>query len=85
MIDNVKKSDTWKFQLIIANKFASSIDNDEERVMNSKSDNMEIMPNDEAEEVVEERFELLKNRYCNSCNNRPCHLLNFETLRCGAY
>ena len=53
--------------------------------MNSKSDNMEIMPNDEAEEVVEERFELLKNRYCNSCNNRPCHLLNFETLRCGAY
>ena len=30
----------------------SSIDNDEERVMHSKSDNMKIMINDEADEVI---------------------------------
>ena len=31
-INNLKKSDTWKIQLTIANNFISSIDNDEERV-----------------------------------------------------
>ena len=30
IINNLKKSDTWKIQLTIANKFVSSIDNDEE-------------------------------------------------------
>ena len=30
----------------------SSIDNDEERVMHSKSDNIEIMINDEADEII---------------------------------
>ena len=51
-INNLKKSDTWKIQLTIANNFISSIDNDEERVMHSKSDNIEIMINDEADEVM---------------------------------
>ena len=32
----------------------SSMDNDEERVMHSKSDNLEIMINDEADKVIEE-------------------------------
>ena len=41
IISNLKKSDTWKIQLTIANNFMSSIDNDEERVMHSKSDKME--------------------------------------------
>ena len=39
--NNLKKPDTWKIQLIIANNFISSLDNDEERVMHSKSDNIE--------------------------------------------
>ena len=52
IINNLKKSDTWKIQLTIANNFISSIDNDEERVMHSKSDNIEIMINDEADEVI---------------------------------
>ena len=52
IINNLKKSDTWKIQLTIANNFISSIDNDEERVMHSKSDNIEIMINDEADEVM---------------------------------
>ena len=41
IINNLEKSGTWKIQLTIANKFISSIDNDEQRVMNSKSDNVE--------------------------------------------
>ena len=52
IINNLKKSDTWKIQLTIANNFISSIDNDEERVMHSKSDNIEIMINDEANDVI---------------------------------
>ena len=39
-------------QLTIANNFISSIYNDEKRVMYSKSDNIEIMINDEADEVI---------------------------------
>ena len=38
----------------MANKFISSIDNEEERVMHSKSDNKRIMISDEADEVIEE-------------------------------
>ena len=39
IINNLKKYDTWKIQLIIANILISSLDGDEERVMHSKSDN----------------------------------------------
>ena len=53
IINNLKKSDTWKIQLSIANNFISSIDNDEEHVMHSKSDNIEIMMNDKADEIIE--------------------------------
>ena len=52
IINNLKKSDAWKIQLTIANTFISSIDNDEECAMHSKSDNIEIMINDEADEVI---------------------------------
>ena len=38
IINNLKKSNTCKIQLTIANNFISSIDNDEECVMHSKSD-----------------------------------------------
>ena len=40
--------------------------NDEERVMNSKSDNTKIMMNDEADEVIKQLFDSLKNRYQNN-------------------
>ena len=43
ILNNFKKSDTWKIKLTIAINFTSSEDIDEERVMHSKSDNMEIM------------------------------------------
>ena len=39
-------NDTRKIQLTIANNFIYFIDNDEERVMHSKKDNIKIMMND---------------------------------------
>ena len=66
IINNLKKPGTWKIQLTMANNFFSSLDNDEERVMHSKSDNIEIMISDEADEVIKELFDSLKNRYPNN-------------------
>ena len=60
---NLQKSDTWKIQLIIAINFISSKDVDEERVINSKRNNTEFMPYDNANEVVSELFESLFSRY----------------------
>ena len=48
IINNSKKSETWKIQLTMANSFISSTDNNEEHVMHCKSDNIDIMINDEA-------------------------------------
>ena len=66
IINNLKKSDTWQIQLTIANNFIPSIDNGEERVMHSKSDNIEIMINDGADEAEKNYFDSLKNRYQNN-------------------
>ena len=53
------------------NFFSSDDDNDEERVMHSKRDNIEIMISDEEDEAIKELFDSLKNRYQN----------NLESLR----
>ena len=50
IINNLKKSDSWKIQLTIANNFISSIYNDEEGVMPSKWDNIETIIDDAADE-----------------------------------
>ena len=63
IMNNLKKSDTWKVQLIIENNFIFSIDNDEERKMHSKSDNTEIMINHEADDVIKKLLDSLKNTY----------------------
>ena len=47
---NLKKPDTWKIQLTIASNFILSIDN--EYVMLSKSDNIEITISNKADEVI---------------------------------
>ena len=52
----------WKIQLTIASSFISSTDNDEECVLHSKSDNIEIMMNDEGDEIMKQLFDSLKNR-----------------------
>ena len=41
----------------MANIFISSIDNDEDHVIHSKSNNMEIMIDGEADEVINELFD----------------------------
>ena len=63
IIKDLKKSDTWKIQLAITINFISSRDDDEECVIHAKSDNIEIMINDIALEVVEELFQSLLFRY----------------------
>ena len=46
-MNDLKKSDTWGIWLTMALNFISSKDNDEECIMHSKSDNIEIMVNNE--------------------------------------
>ena len=58
VINNLKKISPWKINFI-----SSRDDYDEERVMHSKSDNIEIMISDEADEVMKKVFDSLKNRY----------------------
>ena len=49
--------------MTISINFISFKDNDEECVMHSKSDNIEIAVNDNADEVIQELFQLLLSRY----------------------
>ena len=62
-IINLQKSDSWKVQLTIEINVISSKDVDEEPVMHSKSDNIEFMLDNNANEVVNELFESLLSRY----------------------
>ena len=59
-MNNLKKSDTLKIQLKIANNFISSIDNDEEHLIHSNSENIKIMVSDKADEVIKELLIHLK-------------------------
>ena len=63
IITDLQKSSTWKIQLTIAVNFISSEDNDEEQVMHSRSDNIEVLAYDNVNEVIKEIFELLFSRY----------------------
>ena len=66
IIIDLTKSDRWRIQLTLTFNFISSKDdNDEERVMHSKRDNIEIMISDEGDEVIKKLFDSLKNRYQN--------------------
>ena len=51
IITNLKKSNTWKIQLTIADNSIFSIDNDEEHVMLLQNDNIGIMIN-EADKAI---------------------------------
>ena len=82
IINNLKKSDTWKIQLSIANNFISSIDNDEECVMHSKSDNIDIMINDETDAIIKELFDSLKNRYQNRKQKTTINPINKRDNKC---
>ena len=57
IVNDLKQSDTRKIQLKIAINFISSQDdNYEDRVMHFKSDNIEIMSSDEANEFIKNTF-----------------------------
>ena len=62
-IKNLRKSDTQKIQLTIAINFICSRDTDNGRVIHSRSDNIELMINDRASDVIEELFQLLLSQY----------------------
>ena len=57
IINDLKQSDIWKIQLTITvNSISSKDHNDEERVMHSKIDNIEIMISDGADKVINKTF-----------------------------
>ena len=58
IINNLKKSNMGKILLKIAINFVSSKDNDEGWVMHSKSNKIEIMIRDRADEIIEKFFSI---------------------------
>ena len=63
VILNLQKFDTWKMQLTIVINCISSKDVEEEHVMHSKSNSIEFVHYDNANEVVDELFESLLSKY----------------------
>ena len=61
-----------------ANNFISSINNYEKRVMHSKSDDIKTMMNDEANQIIKERFKSLKKRYQNNLESMKGSELVFD-------
>ena len=58
IIIDLQNSDTWKFQLTIVIDFTSSKQAKEERAMHSRSGNIKFTPYNDADEVVDELFEV---------------------------
>ena len=85
IINNLKKSGTRKIHLIIANNFISSMDNDKEHVMHSKSDNIKIMINDQTDEVIKELFDSVKNRYQNNLESMKGSEFIFDYIHLLCY
>ena len=62
IINNHKTQGEWKIHLITETNFISSEDSDETRIMQSKSDNIEIMMGSETDEIIEELFKSLSQK-----------------------
>ena len=62
MID-LQNSDTWKIQLTIAINFTSSNDVDEERVIHSSTNNIELASCNDENEIIDDLFKPLRSRY----------------------
>ena len=63
MINDHKTQSEWKIQLTMVINFISSKDSGEILTMHTKSDNIEIMIGNETDEIIEDRFESLLQRY----------------------
>ena len=61
IINDGKTQGEWKIHLTMAINFTFSKDSDE--IMHSKSDNLEIMMGSETDEITEELFESLLQKY----------------------
>ena len=62
MINNHKTHGEWKIQLTMRITFISSLNTIEIRIMNSKSDNVEIMVGTETDDIINKLFKsFLKN------------------------
>ena len=82
IVNDPKQSYTLKNQLAITINFISfKDDNDEERLMQSKSCNIEIMISDEAGEVTKNLFDSLKNRYQNNLQSMRCSKFVFDYVQ----
>ena len=60
--------------------FSSEDDNDEERVMHSKNDNI-IIISDETDEVIKKLFDSLKNRFQNNLHSMRGSVLVFDYVQ----
>ena len=64
IINDHKNQSEWKIQLTIAINFISSIPNsDETRITHTKSNNIKIMIGSDTDEVIEDLFKSLLQRY----------------------
>ena len=64
MINDHKNQNEWKIQLTTASNFISSKPNfDETRIIHTKSNNIEIMTGSDTDEVIEDFFKSLLQRY----------------------
>ena len=63
IVNDYKTQGEWKIQLIMVVTFISSVDSNENRTMRTKSNNIEIMMGNEADEIIEEFFESLLQKY----------------------
>ena len=57
------------------------IDSDEEHVMHSKSDNTEIVINDEVDEIIKELFDSFKNTYQNNLESMKGNEFIFDYVQ----
>ena len=63
MINNFKKSDKRKLQLTMKPKFMLLTDSNEKRMLHTKNDNVENMFSKDADEIIQELFDSLLERY----------------------
>ena len=63
IINDHETQKDWKIQLIIAISFTSSKDSDDTRTIYTKRDNIEILMSSETDEIIEELFERLLQRF----------------------
>ena len=62
-MNNHRTENEWKIQLSLAINFVSSKDFKETRIMHTNSDNIEIFIGNETDEIIEELFKSLFERY----------------------